>query len=104
VSVDGGRAVQSVNGVNGVNGKQGLGGVDDVDDVEGGRAEALLTLAFQAWQAGLTVDPAQALPVYVRDKVASTTAEREAAALAKAAAAQASQASQADQRAPERRR
>lgn len=53
--------------------------------VEGGRAEALLTLAFQAWQAGQAVDPAQALPVYVRDKVASTTAEREAAARAKAA-------------------
>jgi tRNA threonylcarbamoyladenosine biosynthesis protein TsaB len=40
------------------------------------RAAALLRLAQQAWQAGATLDAAQALPLYVRDKVALTTAER----------------------------
>lgn len=43
------------------------------------RAAALLRLAQQAWQAGAAVDAAQALPLYVRDKVALTTAERTAA-------------------------
>jgi tRNA threonylcarbamoyladenosine biosynthesis protein TsaB len=43
------------------------------------RAAALMRLAQQAWQAGAAVDAAQALPLYVRDKVALTTAEREAA-------------------------
>jgi tRNA threonylcarbamoyladenosine biosynthesis protein TsaB len=55
-------------------------GHDPDDAGEEGRALALLTLACQAWDAGLGVDPAEALPVYVRDKVAATTAEREAAA------------------------
>ena len=41
--------------------------------------EALAALAVQAWRRGDTVDPALALPLYVRDKVAQTTAEREAA-------------------------
>jgi tRNA threonylcarbamoyladenosine biosynthesis protein TsaB len=41
------------------------------------RAAALLRLAQQAWQAGAAVDAADALPLYVRDKVALTTAERE---------------------------
>lgn len=41
---------------------------------------AQLVLARAAWQAGETLDPSQALPVYVRDKVALTTAERAAAA------------------------
>lgn len=48
------------------------------------RAAALLRLALQAWHAGQAIDPALALPLYLRDKVAQTTAEREAA---KAAAA-----------------
>jgi tRNA threonylcarbamoyladenosine biosynthesis protein TsaB len=43
---------------------------------------ALATLASQAWARGLGVDAALALPVYVRDKVAQTTAERVQARLA----------------------
>lgn len=43
------------------------------------RAAALLRVARQRWAAGAAVDAALALPVYVRDKVAQTTAEREAA-------------------------
>jgi tRNA threonylcarbamoyladenosine biosynthesis protein TsaB len=43
------------------------------------RAAALARLAQAAWAAGEAVDAALALPVYVRDKVASTTAERAAA-------------------------
>jgi tRNA threonylcarbamoyladenosine biosynthesis protein TsaB len=43
------------------------------------RPEALLRLARAAWSAGATLDAAQALPLYVRDKVAQTIAEREAA-------------------------
>ncbi|WP_457356177.1 tRNA (adenosine(37)-N6)-threonylcarbamoyltransferase complex dimerization subunit type 1 TsaB [Roseateles sp. P5_D6] len=41
------------------------------------RAAALGTLAVAAWQRGEMRDAAEALPVYVRDKVALTTAERE---------------------------
>ena len=41
------------------------------------RAHALAALAEAAWQRGDTRDAADALPVYVRDKVALTTAERE---------------------------
>jgi tRNA threonylcarbamoyladenosine biosynthesis protein TsaB len=41
--------------------------------------EALAALARAAWQAGDRLDAADALPLYVRDKVALTTAEREAA-------------------------
>jgi len=41
------------------------------------RAAALGTLALAGWQRGETRDAAEALPVYVRDKVALTTAERE---------------------------
>ncbi|WP_290870827.1 tRNA (adenosine(37)-N6)-threonylcarbamoyltransferase complex dimerization subunit type 1 TsaB [Aquabacterium sp.] len=48
------------------------------------RGAALAALAQQAWAQGLAVDAALALPRYVRDKVAQTTAER---AAAKAAAA-----------------
>jgi tRNA threonylcarbamoyladenosine biosynthesis protein TsaB len=40
------------------------------------RAEALLRVAQQAWRAGDAVDAALALPLYVRDRVALTTAER----------------------------
>jgi tRNA threonylcarbamoyladenosine biosynthesis protein TsaB len=43
------------------------------------RAAALAPLARAAWARGEVVDAALALPVYLRDKVAQTTAEREAA-------------------------
>jgi len=46
------------------------------------RAAALGALALAAWQRGDTRDAAEALPVYVRDKVALTTAEREQKAVA----------------------
>lgn len=39
---------------------------------------ALVALARQAWARGAVVDAALALPLYVRDKVAQTTAERQA--------------------------
>ncbi|HEU4458739.1 MAG TPA: tRNA (adenosine(37)-N6)-threonylcarbamoyltransferase complex dimerization subunit type 1 TsaB [Methylibium sp.] len=41
---------------------------------------ALLALARGAWSRGLGLDAAEALPLYVRDKVAQTAAERAAAA------------------------
>ena len=41
-------------------------------------ATALLRLAEQGWSDGAAVDPALALPLYVRDKVAQTEAERAA--------------------------
>src|SRR5262245_61052654 len=50
------------------------------------RAAALLTLARQAHADGRGVDAAHALPLYLRDKVALTTAEREAAQRAAAGA------------------
>jgi len=43
------------------------------------RADALAALALQAWDDGLLLDAALAMPVYVRDKVALTTQERLAA-------------------------
>lgn len=43
------------------------------------RGRALASLAGQAWVQGRTLDAALALPRYVRDKVAQTTAERMAA-------------------------
>jgi tRNA threonylcarbamoyladenosine biosynthesis protein TsaB len=46
--------------------------------VEHDRAAALLRLALAAQAADQGVDAAQALPLYVRDKVAQTTAERAA--------------------------
>jgi tRNA threonylcarbamoyladenosine biosynthesis protein TsaB len=49
------------------------------------RAQALLTLARRQWTLGRTVNAAQALPIYLRDKVALTTAEREVAATRRAA-------------------
>lgn len=48
---------------------------------------ALIALARQSWAAGAAQDAATALPLYVRDKVAQTTAEREAARAAQARAA-----------------
>lgn len=39
-------------------------------------AAALLRLAPQAWAQGLAVPPEEALPLYIRDKVAQTTQER----------------------------
>ncbi len=50
------------------------------------RAQALAQVAQQLWAEGAVVDAAQALPLYLRDKVAQTTAEREAIRLAKEAA------------------
>jgi tRNA threonylcarbamoyladenosine biosynthesis protein TsaB len=47
------------------------------------RAAAMLPLARALWARGGGVDAAQALPLYLRDKVAQTTAEREAVRLAK---------------------
>jgi tRNA threonylcarbamoyladenosine biosynthesis protein TsaB len=44
-----------------------------------GRAAALMRLAQAAWADGAAIDPGAALPVYLRDKVALTTAERAAA-------------------------
>jgi len=49
------------------------------------RAEALMQVAQQLWTDGAAVDAAHALPVYLRDKVAQTTVEREAIRLAKEA-------------------
>ncbi|UXH79010.1 tRNA (adenosine(37)-N6)-threonylcarbamoyltransferase complex dimerization subunit type 1 TsaB [Roseateles amylovorans] len=43
------------------------------------RARALGALAQQAWAQGRAEDPAHALPLYVRDKIAQTTDEREQA-------------------------
>lgn len=43
------------------------------------RAGALLRLARRAWADAATIDPAQALPLYLRDKVALSSAERAAA-------------------------
>lgn len=51
------------------------------------RAAALLRLTRAAWAAGQGTDPQAALPVYVRDRVALTTAERAAAAVVRTAAA-----------------
>jgi len=42
------------------------------------RATALLRVAEQAWRDGVAVDPALALPLHVRDKVAETESERAA--------------------------
>lgn len=47
------------------------------------RAAALAQLARAAWQQGRLLAPDDALPLYLRDKVALTTAERLAARLAK---------------------
>jgi tRNA threonylcarbamoyladenosine biosynthesis protein TsaB len=50
-----------------------------LDDAGSDRAGALARLARAAWAHGEAIDAAQALPLYLRDKVALTTAERDAA-------------------------
>lgn len=45
-------------------------------DAGAARAAALVVLADRAWRDGAGVDAAEALPLYLRDKVAQTTAER----------------------------
>lgn len=50
------------------------------------RAVAMLPLAQAMWDRGEAVDAALALPLYLRDKVAQTTLEREAARALKALA------------------
>jgi tRNA threonylcarbamoyladenosine biosynthesis protein TsaB len=49
------------------------------------RARAMLPLARALWQRGGAVDAAAALPLYLRDRVAQTTAERDAVRAAKEA-------------------
>jgi tRNA threonylcarbamoyladenosine biosynthesis protein TsaB len=49
------------------------------------RAVAMLPLAQALWDSGGAVDAALALPLYLRDKVAQTTLERESARALKAA-------------------
>jgi tRNA threonylcarbamoyladenosine biosynthesis protein TsaB len=51
---------------------------DDNDNDNDARAQALAALARAGWAHGEAVDAAQALPLYLRDKVALTTAERQA--------------------------
>jgi tRNA threonylcarbamoyladenosine biosynthesis protein TsaB len=51
------------------------------------RASAMLPLAHALWQQGGAVDAALALPLYLRDKVAQTTLERDALRVSKAAVA-----------------
>ncbi|HJV62028.1 MAG TPA: hypothetical protein VJ743_13855, partial [Albitalea sp.] len=67
-----------------------LGAFDDLDTGRARRvphatpsAVAMLPLAQALWSQGGALDAALALPLYVRDKVAQTTAEREAAHAAK---------------------
>ena len=50
-------------------------------------AQAMLGLAPALWAAGQAVPAEQAMPLYIRDKVAQTTAEREAAKAAQSGAA-----------------
>ncbi|RKP54631.1 tRNA (adenosine(37)-N6)-threonylcarbamoyltransferase complex dimerization subunit type 1 TsaB [Pararobbsia silviterrae] len=42
-------------------------------------AASIASIALRAWRRGAAIDPALAAPEYIRDKVAQTTAEREAA-------------------------
>lgn len=51
-------------------------------------AQAMLPLAQALWNDGGALDAALAIPLYVRDKVAQTTAERDALRLAKDQAAE----------------
>ncbi|MFG6415883.1 tRNA (adenosine(37)-N6)-threonylcarbamoyltransferase complex dimerization subunit type 1 TsaB [Roseateles sp. DC23W] len=57
----------------------GLGSLPSAWPQTQSRAAALARLAGAAWQRGEARDAAEAVPVYVRDKVALTTAERELA-------------------------
>ena len=57
----------------------GAGAARRLDDGGLDRAAALARLARAAWDHGEAIDAAQALPLYLRDKVALTTAERDAA-------------------------
>ena len=50
------------------------------------RASALAQLAISLWQDGIALDASLAVPLYLRDKVALTTAERDADRAAKAVA------------------
>nr|WP_259371834.1 tRNA (adenosine(37)-N6)-threonylcarbamoyltransferase complex dimerization subunit type 1 TsaB [Caldimonas mangrovi] len=52
----------------------------------GPHAGALIELGRAAWRRGEALDPALALPLYIREKIALTTAERDALKLAKEAA------------------
>jgi len=58
------------------------GGALRLPEFSDDRAEALARLARAAWTHGEGIDAAEALPLYLRDKVALTTAERAAAAAA----------------------
>ena len=55
------------------------------------RATAMLRVAERAWTDGAALDPALALPLYVRDKVAETEAERAMRSVAARAVAERSQ-------------
>ncbi len=50
-----------------------------LDALDTDRAASLARLARAAWSHGEAIDAAQALPLYLRDKVALTTAQRNAA-------------------------
>lgn len=62
------------------------GAAQVVDDARP-RARALLACARDGWARGSATDPALALPLYLRDRVALTTLEREAAMAARPALA-----------------
>jgi tRNA threonylcarbamoyladenosine biosynthesis protein TsaB len=55
-------------------------------DADVDRAEALMRVAQQLWIGAGGIDAAAALPLYLRDKVALTVAERDALRRAEAAA------------------
>ncbi|MBB5216726.1 tRNA (adenosine(37)-N6)-threonylcarbamoyltransferase complex dimerization subunit type 1 TsaB [Parapusillimonas granuli] len=53
------------------------GAVTETGDPLRADAAAIACLALQAWRDGATLEPEHAMPLYVRDKVAYTTRERE---------------------------
>ena len=59
-------------------GEQLRTGAADRVEADADRAAALMRVAQLAWRDGGGIDAAQALPLYLRDKVALTVAEREA--------------------------